>query len=245
MTAPGPGGSVGGMVPPLHLTAELVARAHPHPVPDDPEAMPLLGEGQTEDLLAVALGAKPGPPEEIWLFAYGALMWQPDFPFGERRPATLRGWHRRFCLWQWRFRGTRDAPGVMLALDRGGQCRGLAYRLAGPDPVESLRGVWHREMRGRGYAARWLPVATPGGPVMALAFVADRAGPRYAGRLPEEEIAARIAAACGHRGPNAEYLLRTAEACAELGLRDAHLERLKARVAAHLAARSPSVSNRA
>jgi glutathione-specific gamma-glutamylcyclotransferase len=146
----------------------------------------------------------------------------------------VRGWHRRFCLWQWRFRGTRERPGLMLALDRGGQCRGLAYRLAGPDPVANLRPVWRREMRGRGYAGRWVAAQTPEGPVAALAFVADRAGGRYAGRITEAEAAARIAAACGHIGPNAEYLLNTAAACAELGLRDRHLESLQRMVAAHL-----------
>ncbi|WP_043752331.1 gamma-glutamylcyclotransferase [Methylobacterium nodulans] len=220
----------------LALTADLIARAHPRLGPDDVGAMPLLPEAETDALLDRALGAKPGPPEEVWLFAYGALMWRPDFSFVERRPATVRGWHRRFCLWQWRFRGTREQPGVMLALDRGGQCRGLAYRLAGPDPRAALRPVWHREMRGQGYAARWLPAHTQDGPVAALAFVANRAGRRYAGRLTETEVAAHVAAACGHLGPNAEYLLNTAAACAALGLRDRHLERLQARVAAHLAA---------
>ncbi|ACA20079.1 ChaC family protein [Methylobacterium sp. 4-46] len=218
------------------LTAALIARAHPDPVPDDAAAMPLLSEAETEALLAAALAAKPGPPDEIWLFAYGALMWRPEFPFAERRAAGLPGWHRRFCLWQWRFRGTRDNPGVMLALDRGGRCRGLAYRLAGPDPLAALRPVWHREMRGRGYAARWLAARTEAGTVPALAFVANRAGERYAGRLGEEAIAARIAAACGHLGPNAEYLLNTAASCAALGLRDRHLERLQALVAARLEA---------
>ncbi|MFE1601858.1 gamma-glutamylcyclotransferase [Methylobacterium sp. ID0610] len=219
------------------LTADLIARVHPGRGLDDAGAMPLLAEAETDALLDAALAAKPGAPDALWLFAYGALMWRPNFAFTERRPATVRGWHRRFCLWQWRFRGTRETPGVMLALDRGGQCRGLAYRLAGPEPRAALRAVWHREMRGQGYAARWLPALTPKGPVTALAFVANRAGGRYAGRLTEGEVAARIAAACGHIGPNAEYLLNTAAACAALGLRDRHLERLQIQVAAHLLAR--------
>ncbi|TGD97995.1 gamma-glutamylcyclotransferase [Methylobacterium nonmethylotrophicum] len=219
----------------LALNAALIARAHPRPVTDDGRAMPLMGEAEADARLDAALAEKPGDPDALWLFAYGALMWRPEFPFGERREARVRGWHRRFCLWQQGFRGTPDCPGVMLALDRGGQCRGLAYRLAGDDLRAALRPVWRREMRGRGYAARWLTAETAEGPVPALAFVADRAGPRYAGRLTDAEIAERIAAACGPIGPSAEYLLNTVAACEAMGIRDRHLWAMQARVAERLA----------
>ncbi|GJD48439.1 Glutathione-specific gamma-glutamylcyclotransferase [Methylobacterium crusticola] len=220
----------------LALTADLIARAHPAPVADDAGGMALLDEAETDARLDAALAAGPGDPGVLWLFAYGSLMWRPDFAFAERRTATVRGWHRRFCLWQRRFRGTPERPGVMLALDRGGQCRGIAYRLAGDDLRAVVRPVWRREMRGRGYAARWLVAAAPEGAVPALAFVADRAGPRYAGRLPDAQIAERIALACGHLGPSAEYLLNTVAACEALGIRDRHLWAMQALVAERLGA---------
>ncbi len=176
--------------------------------------MALMGEAEADARLDAALAEKkPGDRDALWLFAYGALMWRPEFPVAERRAATVRGWHRRFCLWQPGFRGTPERPGVMLALDRGGRCRGFAYRIAGPDLREAVRPVWRREMRGRGYEARWIAVGTADGPVPALAFVADRAGTRYAGRLTDEAIAGHIAAACGPTGPSAEYLLNTVAAC--------------------------------
>jgi glutathione-specific gamma-glutamylcyclotransferase len=212
----------------------MIARAHPGPVADDAAAMALVPEEALAAGLDAWLAARPDPAGEVWLFAYGSLMWRPDFPFAESRPATVRGWHRRFCLWQWRFRGTRACPGVMLALDRGGACRGVAYRVAGPAARASLWPVWQREMRGRGYEARRLPARTPEGVVQALAFVANRAGERYAGKLSDAEIARRIAAACGHVGPSADYLLRTVEACEAMGIRDPHLWAMQALVAGHL-----------
>src|SRR4051794_30642373 len=121
------------------------------------------------------------------------------------RVATVRGWHRRFCLWQWRFRGTRDCPGVMLALDRGGSCVGIVYKVTGPDLPSKIMPVWRREMRGNGYLARRVSVITAEGPVRAMTFVVNRASERYAGRLSDQEIAACIAIACGQIGPSAEY----------------------------------------
>jgi cation transport protein ChaC len=224
----------------LTLDAALIARAHPHPVIADGRGpgygMALMGEAEADARLDAALATKPGDPGTLWLFAYGALMWRPEFPFCERREARVRGWHRRFCLWQRGFRGTPERPGVMLALDRGGQCRGLAYRIAGDDLRESVRPVWRREMRGRGYEARWVAAETAEGPVPALAFVVDRTGERYAGRLTDAGIAAHIAAACGPTGPSAEYLLNTVAACEAMGIRDRHLFAMQALVAERLAA---------
>ena len=102
----------------LALTRALITRAHPNAVTDDPNAMRLRSEEELKAGLGHAL-KEHSAGEELWLFAYGSLMWKPDIEVAERRVATVKGWHRRFCPWQWRFRGTRDCPGVMLALGRG------------------------------------------------------------------------------------------------------------------------------
>jgi cation transport protein ChaC len=213
---------------PLSLTRELIARSHPARPPDDQGATGLASE---EELAASLDAFLTDVGDELSLFAYGSLMWRPDFEFAEQRPATLRGWHRRFCLWQWRFRGTPERPGLMLALDRGGSCVGMAYKVVQPDLRAKVMPVWRREMRGRGYRPRWVLVATPQGPVRALTFVANREGERYAGRLSDPEIADRIALACGPMGPSADYLLNTVAHCEAMGIHDRHLWRLQALVA--------------
>ena len=176
------------------------------------------------------------PGEEVWVFAYGSLMWNPAIEFTEATPCAIEGWRRSFCFWVPLGRGTPELPGLMLALDQGGACRGIAYRIEGPDMHGKLAGVWRREMRARGYLARTVRAETAAGPVKALAFVANRGGERYAGRLTEAEIAGYIAQACGQSGPSAEYLLETVARCEELGIRDPGLWRLQRLVAGHLAA---------
>ena len=226
--------------PPLHteldLSLDLIARAHAVPVPDDESALKLLTDEELRPGLERIVADRTGG-EDLWVFAYGSLMWRPEFAYAESRLGTVRGFHRRFCLLQRRFRGTPERPGFVLALDRGGLCRGVAFRLAGADPHETLMPVWRREMRGMGYVARWLPVATEAGTVSALTFLVNRASDRYTGRLTDAELADRIALACGHLGPSAEYLFRTVEACAALGIRDRHLWSLQALVAERLRAR--------
>lgn len=221
---------------PLDLNLDLIARAHSVPVPDDPAALGTMTDDELRPGLEAIVEGREG--HDLWVFAYGSLMWRPEFPVAERRLGTVRGHHRRFCLWQRRFRGTPEHPGFMLALDRGGLCRGVAFRLAQAEIRAALMPVWRREMRGRGYVARWLPVATEAGQVSALTFLVNRASERYAGRLSDAEIADRIAAACGPMGPSAEYLFRTVEACERLGIRDRHLWSLQALVAERLRVRA-------
>ena len=96
---------------PLLLTSDLITRSHPHKVEDDdPSAIPLASEEELSEALDGML-TKSSTPNELRVFAYGSLMWKPEFEFADHQIATLRGWHRRFCLWQYRFRGTRDMPG--------------------------------------------------------------------------------------------------------------------------------------
>lgn len=218
----------------LALDADLIARAHPDPVADDETALRLLTDEELAPGLDRMLAHRTDPAGEIWVFAYGSLLWKPEFAFAERRVGTVRGFHRRFCLLQRRFRGTPERPGLVLALDRGGLCRGVAFRLSGLDARAALMPVWRREMRGLGYEGRWVDVATERGSVRALTFVVNRAGDRYTGRLTDAEVAERIASACGHLGPSAEYLFRTVAAFAELGIHDRHLWAVQALVAERL-----------
>ena len=216
------------------LTRELIRAAHPHKVVDDPTVMVLATDNEIAISREVFLGQRADPGEDMWLFGYGSLMWKPELEFAESLSATAIGWHRQFCLWQWRYRGSRDHPGLMLALDRGGSCCGVAYKIAGPNVSEKVAGVWRREMIGKGYRPRWLSLRSAKGPTKALGFVADREGPRYAGHMPLEAIADHIAAACGANGPSAEYLLETRESCRLLGIRDDMLEQLHDLVAERL-----------
>ncbi|GEP08544.1 gamma-glutamylcyclotransferase [Methylobacterium gnaphalii] len=221
---------------PLALTAELIARAHPDSVADDEAALAVMSDAELAPGLTRAITARAAKSAALWVFAYGSLMWSPEFAVAEQRIGRVHGWHRRFCLLQRRFRGTPEKPGVVLALERGGSCRGVAYRLDGLDRHATLMPVWRREMKGRGYEGRWVEVATEDGPVTALTFVVNRASDRYTGRLDEAAIADLIAAGCGHLGPSAEYLFHTVAACAEHGIHDPHLWRLQALVADRLKA---------
>ena len=218
----------------LSLSLDLIAQAHPDAVPDDANALTLLSDEDLSPELEAMLARRASPEGGLWVFAYGSLLWSPEFTFTEQRVGTLRGWHRRFCLLQRRFRGTPENPGFVLGLDRGGICRGVAFRLDDGDPHATLMPVWRREMKGKGYEGRWVRVETEAGPVTALTFMVNRVSDRYTGRLSDAEIAERIATACGHLGPSAEYLFRTVEACAALGIHDRHLWSLQALVAERL-----------
>jgi cation transport protein ChaC len=220
------------------LTRALIATAYPAPVADDDGQIPLREDDELRAMLEKTL-VEGGVDKELWLFAYGSLLWKPEIEFAEHRVATVRGWHRRFCLWQWRYRGTREKPNLMLALDRGGACKGMVYRIEAPDIAGKLFEVWKREMVAYGYLPRWLVAKTPSGAVKSLAFVANHGGERYAGRFPAEVIAAHIATACGNVGPGAEYLCEAVHRLEELGIHDRALWELQALVAKRLASSKP------
>jgi glutathione-specific gamma-glutamylcyclotransferase len=169
--------------------------------------------------------------EPVWLFAYGSLMWNPEFAFAEARPALLYGYHRSFCLYSRDYRGTPERPGLVLGLDRGGSCRGIAYRLAPAEVGTALDRIWAREMTGRVYDMRRLAVRTPSGAVPAQACVVRRRSQDYAGRLSPEAAAALLASAVGGRGSGRDYLANTVRHLEALGIRDGLLHRIEAAVA--------------
>ncbi len=178
----------------------------------------------------------PAPDGPLRLFAAGSLIWKPEIAHVAERPATLRGWHRAFCLRAHRFRGTPDIPGLMMAIDRGGTCRGVVFDLPEEPLAPQLDRLFRREFTVKPINSmpRWVSVDTGEGRVWALGFVMNRASPYYAGRLPPEEVARTLARACGHWGSGAEYLFNTVSHLDSRGIRDSGLWRLQKLVAAEI-----------
>ena len=197
----------------------------------DPTAEVLSFEALAESRRSI-LAAEGAAGDDVWVFAYGSLIWNPAFHFVERRTGLIHGWHRRFCLWTELGRGTPDRPGLVLGLDRGGTCRGVVFRIAAPAVEEELDLIWRREMVTASYTPRWVTAATPDGPVRAIAFTINRGHQRYAGRLSEDETAQVLARACGQLGTCQEYFRSTLDHLVALGIRDHGLEALRRRIAA-------------
>jgi glutathione-specific gamma-glutamylcyclotransferase len=162
-----------------------------------------------------------------WVFAYGSLIWDPGFPFIDRHRAVVHGYHRRFCLYSHRYRGTPELPGLVLGLDRGGCCHGVAYRVAAEEAASVRDYLWAREMSNNAYRPVIVPVRLPEGEkVAAQTFVISPAHPQYAGRLPPDLTARLIATSHGERGSNQAYLENTAEHLIALGIHDPAMQRL-------------------
>jgi cation transport protein ChaC len=181
-------------------------------------------------LLGVALAAK----QDLWIYGYGSLMWDPGFHFTEVRLADLHAYQRRFTYWTRIARGTRERPALMLTLEhqRGADCccTGLAFRIAADVAEVESAMLWRREMLRGGYCPALLPVTTPQGPVTALVFACNHAHDDYAGEMPLDETAAIIAVAAGVIGTNRDYLEQMARQLDALGIRDAYVEQLLGRV---------------
>ena len=169
---------------------------------------------------------------DVWFFAYGSLMWDPDFPYDEAQPALLRGYHRAFCVRSEVYRGTPARPGLALGLDRGGACRGRAFRVAAAKVPAVAAHLQHREMQGDIDTCRHVPVARATGRVSACAFVVNRDDVLYDGKLTVEAMARRIATCSGERGTNRAYLESTVRQLDGLGISDGTLHALLRRVAA-------------
>ena len=176
--------------------------------------------------------------DELWIFGYGSLIWEPGFAFDDRFVATLSGYRRAFCMSSIVYRGTPDAPGLVLALDADPEsaCAGVAYRVRGPAGEDVLAYLRERELVSYAYREAWLPVEIAGiGTVEAVAYVSDPQHPQYRGGLSLEAQADIIARARGPRGPNADYLFNTIDSLGALGLADPHLLRLAELVRQRLA----------
>lgn len=169
--------------------------------------------------------------DNFWVFGYGSLMWRPGFAHVETRKARLFGYRRALCVHSHVHRGTPDRPGLVLGLDRGGSCLGLAFSVPGELHDEVIAYLRERELVTNVYLERRLPIRLQDGPeVEALAFVVDRAHPQYAGRMDVEHAAERVSGAIGQAGRNEDYVINTVEHLKALGIRDHWLEAVAARI---------------
>lgn len=190
----------------------------------------------------------------LWVFGYGSLIWRPGFAHEGSHPALLSGFHRRFCLWSHRYRGTPEAPGLVLGLDRGGACRGVLFRVPGAAAAEVLRYLDDRELPDGAevvYHRRVLRVRRldaprhgPGAePVPAVTYVANRACRLYVRSLDSAAAAAAIGRGVGQMGANRDYLLNTIQHLAEMGVHDAGLARIAALLPASTQANSQTCAD--
>jgi cation transport protein ChaC len=170
----------------------------------------------------------------VWVFAFGSLIWNPAFRFAEQRTARIHGWRRAFCLWNKAGRGSPELPGLMLSLESGGSCTGVAYRIEPGDIATELDILWRREMMSFSYRPVWTTAHTALGPEPAIAFSCNRAHERYAPGLAHEQIVQHIAQAQGRLGRCCDYLYETVAHLRQLGIRDRQLERIEQDVRARL-----------
>ncbi|WP_116139381.1 gamma-glutamylcyclotransferase [Trinickia diaoshuihuensis] len=186
----------------------------------------LLDDRELAESLAKAMSRWDGT-SDLWLFGYGSLIWNPGMPAAETVRARVRGYHRGLYLWSRVNRGTPEQPGLVLALDRGGSCTGMAFRLEGEGAGPHLQALWRREMPMGSYRPAWLPCwLSDGRRVQALAFVMRRDVPTYTGKLTDDVVKAVLACARGRYGTTLDYVCRTVEALRECGMPDRALEAL-------------------
>ena len=181
------------------------------------------------ETLDQALASHP-VDEDLYLFGYGSLMWNPAFHYAEAPTAEVQGWVRRFCLWLRGGRGSPEAPGLMLALDASDEagcgCAGIAFRIRAAEVRHELWLVWQREMGTGAYEARWIDGRVDGRPQRLLTFVANRAHARYVGHLSLQETAQAIARARGDLGSCHSYFRSTAATQASLENDDPSIQQL-------------------
>lgn len=158
--------------------------------------------------MAIESGQMTPLPDPPWVFAYGSLMWNPGFPFTEQQSAQLFGYHRAFCIYSQHHRGTQKTPGLVLGLDTGGECHGLAFRVAPDDWPSTCTYLNERELVGDyAYVPKVVEVKLTTGKVAALTYVANPDHKNYAGPLPVKTKAQVILRASGIGGRNLDYLI--------------------------------------
>ena len=181
-------------------------------------------EEVARSLAQTMAGHRKGEP--VWVFGYGSLIWNPLMEFAERCPARIHGYHRGFYLWSKVNRGSPEVPGLVLGLDTGGSCQGMAYRLHDEKLMVELGLLWRREMVMGTYLPRWIKADTSERVVRAITFVVNRNKPGYTGRLNDQQIVSIALKARGHYGTCSDYLVQTATSLEVAGIADPRLSRL-------------------
>ncbi len=162
---------------------------------------------------------------DFWVFGYGSLMWRPGFAHVETVRARLHGYRRSLCIYSHVHRGTPDRPGLVLGLDAGGSCLGMAFRVPGDMTEEVMLYLREREMSNNVYHEKSLRLRLADGrDVQAVTYVADRRHTQYAGALKAEDAAAIVTSAHGESGPNFDYVVNTLQHLRDMRVRDHALE---------------------
>ena len=186
--------------------------------------------------MTAAVTAPIPVPHDLWIFGYGSLMWRPGFAHAESCRARLDGYHRAFCISSTHHRGNAKRPGLVLGLDRGGACEGVAYRVAAKDAHAVLAYLRRRELINGVYCETHAPLTLHNEAhrkVTALAYTVERCHPSYTGALPLRVQAHQIRGARGVSGDNLDYLLSTVQHLTASGIREPELARLVTLIAPH------------
>jgi glutathione-specific gamma-glutamylcyclotransferase len=181
---------------------------------------------------------------DLWVFAYGSLMWRPDFPFVDRVEARLLGAHRALCVYSFVHRGTPTRPGLVLGLDHGGTCRGIAYRVSAAERAAAVAYLREREQATSVYRECMRPIRLEREPdrrVRALCFMVDRGHAQYAGRLSLEQQLHHVRQGHGRSGANRDYVIATVAALEQLGYRETELHLLAQRLHGTHEANTPAM----
>jgi cation transport protein ChaC len=217
----------------LSLTSELVALCHREVADPGPEAK-YEYFADADYTKAVERLLKERPEGPFWLFAYGSLIWKPEFPTEEYLVGVAEGWHRSFCMRIEKYRGSPEQPGLMMALDRGGRCEGVLLRMSEQHLASQLYLLLQREVGSHEAleSVRWIDVQSAQGLIRALVSYAHPARlDYYVKALPLEKVASVLARACGHWGSGAQYLHQTVSKLEEFGVHDENLWKLQELVA--------------
>ena len=188
-------------------------------------SMRLLTEEERRDSL-LSMFSDRKINQDVWIFGYGSLIWNPAIHFERKDIMTIYGFHRKFCLKTYLGRGNKEAPGLVLGLDHGGSCRGIAFKIPAKIAAHELEIIWRREMLSGSYIPRWLNGKIKGISVKALGFVVNKQEDRYVGDLTDVETATLISKANGFLGTCADYLINTSEHLEDLGIPDKKLSHL-------------------
>ena len=158
---------------------------------------------------------------DLWVFGYGSLMWRPGFSYAEAVPARLHGEHRALCVLSFVHRGTREKPGLVLGLDKGGSCRGVAFRIVEAERDGVMSYLRELELVTNVYREVTRPVRLgSGAEVRAVTYVVDRGHPQYAGKLGRDAVLELVRESAGVSGHNRDYVLATAEHLTSIGIND-------------------------